>query len=230
MMPEHAKTVEDVPGTLGLLQEIYDTAEVRAAGKPWFVLLEKQPLDAASWKKGLIFNTQLEFVCNTFFTMKGKEVRGPGNAFAERHHDRSQWESTSHMTDMADNLAQCLFYFYRNKGNLLEGKVVSATPQQQASEPESPAPAPRRKVTTDKPPRATEVQAARERLLTDLEIKQYDRVKALKTSAGRLFAVHKHSPEHTREFLLLPDKYNRKGIAVNSEQHLADRLAHLKQR
>jgi hypothetical protein len=75
MMPEHAKTVEDVPGTLGLLQEIYDIAEVRAGGKPWFVLCERQPLDDASWKKGLIFNTQLEFVCNTFLTMKGKEVR-----------------------------------------------------------------------------------------------------------------------------------------------------------
>jgi hypothetical protein len=75
MMPEHAKTVEDVPGTLGLLQEIYDTAEVRAGGKPWFVLCERQPLDDESWKKGLIFNTQLEYVCNTFFTMKGKEVR-----------------------------------------------------------------------------------------------------------------------------------------------------------
>ena len=74
-MDVHAKTVEDLPGTLALLQEIFDTAEVRAGGKPWFVLIEKQPLDDESWKKGLIFNTQLEYVCNTFFTMKGKEVR-----------------------------------------------------------------------------------------------------------------------------------------------------------
>ena len=41
---------------------------------PWFVLIEKQPLNDESWKKGLIFNTQLEYVCSTFFTMKGKEV------------------------------------------------------------------------------------------------------------------------------------------------------------
>ena len=75
MMPEHGKTVEDVPATLALLQEIYDTAEVRAGGKPWSVLCERQPLDDESWKKGMIFNTQLEYVCNTFFTMKGKEVR-----------------------------------------------------------------------------------------------------------------------------------------------------------
>ena len=74
LMQEHAKTVEDVPGTLGFLQDIYDTAEVRAGGTPWFVLIEKQPLDDESWKKGLIFNTQLEYVCSTFFTMKGKEV------------------------------------------------------------------------------------------------------------------------------------------------------------
>ena len=75
MMPEHAKTVDDLPRTLALLQQIYDTAEVRAGGKPWFVLIEKQPLDDESWKKGLIFNTQLEYACSTFFTMKGKEVR-----------------------------------------------------------------------------------------------------------------------------------------------------------
>ena len=50
MMPEHAKTVDDLQGTLGLLQQIYDTAEVRAGGKPWFVLIEKQPLDDESWK------------------------------------------------------------------------------------------------------------------------------------------------------------------------------------
>jgi hypothetical protein len=60
-----------------------------------------------------------------------------------------------------------------------------------------------------------------EKLLTDLQIRHYSGVKALKTDAGRVFAVHKHNPEHTREYLLLLDKYNRKGIAVNSEQHLA---------
>jgi hypothetical protein len=130
---------------------------------------------------------------------------------------------------MADSLAHCLYYHFRKKGNLLEGKVVSATPQQQASEPDTPAPGPKRKkVTADKPPKATELQAALQKLLTDLQIRHYNRVKALKTNAGRLCSVYKHNLEHTRELLLLLDKYNRKGIAVNSEQHLADRLAHLK--
>ena len=155
-------------------------------------------------------------------------TRGAGNAFAERQHDLSKCNSTSHKTDMADSLAQCLFFYYRNKGNLLEGKVVSAAPQQQASEPETPAPAPKRKKVTDKPPRATEVQAALERLLTDLEIKHYNRVNALKSNAGRLFAVHKHSPDQIKQFMLLLNKFNKKGIGINSEQHLADRLAHLK--
>ena len=78
MMPEHGKTVDDLPGTLGLLQQIYDTAEVREGGKPWLVLIEKQPLDDESWKNGLIFNTQLEYVCSTFFIMKGKESEAGG--------------------------------------------------------------------------------------------------------------------------------------------------------
>ena len=271
LLDEHQCSIADTKPVIDRLEDIYDTVQTQLNSRPFWVLLERQYLDQASKQKvnPLLFNSQLEMICSTFFNLKGclvrtiesslrypflgvhdwkklkrharkKQVvqkvqelltRGQGNALAERQHDLSQWNSTFHKTDMGDSLAQCLFYFFRNKGNLLEGKVVTAAPQQQASEPDTPAPAPKRKkVTADKPPRATEVQAALERLLTDLEIKHYDHVKALKTNAGRLFAVHKHNPEHTREFLLLLDKYNRKGIAVNSEQHLADRLAHLKQR
>ena len=54
-MDAHAKRADDLPGTLGLLQEINDTAEIRAGGKPWFVLIERQPLDDASWNKGSDF-------------------------------------------------------------------------------------------------------------------------------------------------------------------------------
>ena len=270
LLDEHQCSIADTKPVIDRLADIYDTVQTQLNSRPFWVLLERQHLDQQSKQKvnPLLFNSQLEMICSTFFNLKGcvvrtcepslrypflaihdwkklnrharkKQVvqkvqelltRGPGNAFAERQHDLSQWNSTSHKTDMGDSLAQCLFFYYRNKGNILEGKVVTATPQQQASEPDTPAPAPKRKkVTPDKPPRATEVQAALEKLLTYLQIKHYNRVKALKSNAGRLFAVHKHSPDQTKQFMLLLNKFNKKGIEINSEQHLADRLAHLKQ-
>ena len=81
----------------------------------------------------------------------------------------------------------------------MEGKVVTGPPQQAAEQLDTPAPAPKRKkVIADKPPKATQVQAALEKLLTDLEIKQYNRVKGLKTNAARIFAAHKHNPEQNQ--------------------------------
>jgi hypothetical protein len=271
LLDEHQYSIADTKPVIDRLEDIYDTVQTQLNSRPFWVLLERQHLDQQSRQKinPLLFNSQLEMICSTFFNMKGCVVRtiepsmrypflgihdwkklkrharkkvivqkvqelltrGPGNAFAARQHDLSQWNSTSHRTDMADSLAQCLYFFIRNKGNLLEGKVVTGPPQQAAKQPATPGPAPKRKrVSSDKPPKTTEVQAALERLLTDLEIKQYNRVKAQKTNAGRLFAVHKHSPDQTKQFMLLLNKFNQKGIGINNEQHLAGRLAHLKQR
>jgi Holliday junction resolvasome RuvABC endonuclease subunit len=270
LLDEHQCSIADTKPVIDRLEDIYDTVQTQLNSRPFWVLLERQHLDQQSKQKinPLLFNSQLEMICSTFFNMKGCVVRtvepslrypflgihewkkfkrharkkqvvqkvqelltqSPGNAFAARQHDLSQWNSTSHRTDMADSLAQCLYFYFRNKGNLLEGKVVTGPPQQAAEQLDTPAPAPKRKkVIADKPPKATQVQAALEKLLTDLEIKQYNRVKGLKTNAARVFAAHKHNPERTREFMLLLNKFNQKTKGINSEQHLAHRLAHLKQ-
>ena len=263
MMLEHAKTVEDLPGTLGLLQEIYDTAEVRAGGKPWFVLIEKQPLDDESWKKGLIFNTQLEYVCSTFFTMKGKEVRliEPSERYVflgirgfkrMKRHDRKkavarkvtellQTEFSSRAEheldtewngkdfDRADALIDCLFFFYRSWGALLDGNVVDNTTAENTLRTPGPSTGSKKRRTTSNgnssPPTTTaRVKAALQSLLTDLEIEHYDLVRGKRNAADKLLAVHAVHPAAVAPFLTMLDKLNQRGPSMES---LANRLTPL---
>ena len=249
MMPEHAKTVDDLPGTLSLLQQIYDTAEVRAGGKPWFVLIEKQPLDDESWKKGLIFNTQLEYTCSTFFTMKGKELRlvEPQQRYAflgihnfrkmSRHdrikaiarkvtellqtdfssraeHELNSWDNRDF--DMADALMDCLYYYYRSWGALLDGNVVDNTTAENALRTPGPSAGPKERRTASNgngsPPASTaKVKAALQSLLTDLEIEHYDLVRGKKNAADKLLAVHAVHPNAVAPFLTLLNKRTTKG-------------------
>ena len=264
MMPEHAKTVDDLPGTLGLLQQIYDTAEVRAGGKPWFVLIEKQPLDDESWKKGLIFNTQLEYVCNTFFTLKGKEVRliDPSQRYAflgihdfrkMKRHDRkkavarkvtelfqtdfssraehdldTEWNGKDF--DRADALMDCLFFYYRSCGVLLDGNVVHNTTAENALRTPGLTTSTKKRRTTSngnniQPVSTAKVKAALQSLLTDLEIEHYDLVRGKKNAADKLLAVHAVHPNAVAPFVTLLNKLNHKGTGVNAG--LSDRLTPL---
>ena len=264
MMPEHAKTVEDVPGTLALLQEIYDTADVRAGGKPWFVLCERQPLDSESLSKGLIFNTQLQYVCSTFFNMKGKEVRliDPSQRYAflgihdfrkMKRHDRkkavarkvtelfqtdfssraehelnNEWDGKDF--DRADALMDCLFFYYRSWGALLDGNVVDNTTVETALRTPGPSTGSKKRRTTSNgnssPPASTaRGKAALQSLLTDLAIEHYDLVRGKKNAADKLLAVHAVHPAAVAPFLNLLNKLNHKGIGVNAG--LSDRLTPL---
>ena len=261
-MDVHAKTVEDLPGTLALLQEIFDTAEIRAAGKPWFVLIEKQPLDSESVNKGLIYNKQLEFICNTYFTMKGKEVRlvEPQQRYAflgihnfrkmTRHdrkkavarkvtellqtdfssraeHELNSWDNRDF--DMADALMDCLYYYYRSWGALLDGNVVGNTTAEDALRTPGPSTGSKKRRTASNgnssPPASTaKVKAALQSLLTDLEIEHYDLVRGKRNAADKLLAVHAVHPAAVAPFLTLLNKLNQRGPSMNS---LAERLTPL---
>ena len=261
-MDVHAKTVEYLPGTLALLQEIFDTAEIRAAGKPWFVLIEKQPLDSESVNKGLIYNTQLEFICNTYFTMKGKEVRlvEPQQRYAflgihnfrimTRHdrkkavarkvtellqtdfssraeHELNSWDNRDF--DMADALMDCLYYYYRSWGALLDGNVVGNTTAEDALRTPGPSTGSKKRRTASNgnssPPASTaKVKAALQSLLTDLEIEHYDLVRGKRNAADKLLAVHAVHPAAVAPFLTLLNKLNQRGPSMNS---LAERLTPL---
>ena len=261
-MDVHAKTIEDLPATLGLLQEIYDTTEVRAAGKPWFALIERQHLDSESWKKGLIFNTQLEYVCSTFFTMKGKEVRliEPSQRYAflgihdyrkMKRHDRKKavarkvtelfqtdfssraehnlntaWDGKDF--DRADALMDCLFYYHRSWGALLDGNVVTDTTTDNPLR--TPGPSTKKRRTTsngnNSPPATTaRVKAALQSLLTDVEIEHYDMIRGKSSAADKILAVHAVHPAAVAPFLKLLDKLNHKGTGVNAG--LSERLTPL---
>ena len=77
-------------------------------------------------------------------------------------HDLEHWNAASHKTDMADALAQCFYYNYRNLGNLLTGTVAPVQfhaprvlmPQVQLAK--------RRK--TETPPKGAEAKAALEKI------------------------------------------------------------------
>jgi hypothetical protein len=264
MMPEHAKIVDDLPGTLGLLQQIYDTAEVRAGGKPWFVLIEKQPLDDESWKKGLIFNTQLEYVCSTFFTMKGKEVRlvdpqqryaflGLHNFKKMSRHDRkkavarkvtellqtdfssraeheldTEWDGKDF--NRADALMDCLFFFFRSWGALLDGNVVDNTTAENTLRTPGPSTGSKKRRTASNgnstpPTTIAKVKAALQSLLTDLEIEHYDLVRGKRNAADKLLAVHAVHPTAVAPFITMLNKLNHKGTGLNVG--LSDRLTPL---
>lgn len=152
----------------------------------------------------------------------------PGNAFAANpNHDLEHWNASTHKTDMADALAQALYYSYRKIGNVLTGIVAPVQP----AAPALPTPlvqlSKKRKAET--PPKSAEAKAALEKLLTKLEIEHWNTVKGQATQAEKLHAAHAKDPDMTRNFLRLLDKLNRRGIGVSSKQELAHRLTHLRE-
>jgi hypothetical protein len=212
LLDEHQYIITDTKPVIDHLEGIYDTVQTQLNSRHLWVLLEHQYLDGARKQKvhPLLFNSQFEMICSTFFNMKGCVVRtiepslrypflgihdwkklkrharkeqvvqkvqelltqSPGNTFAERQHNLSQRNRTSQRTDMADSLAQCLYFHFRNKGNLLEGKVVTAPPLSKLLSSLTRLALPQNaRVIADKPPKAAEVQAALEKLLTDMQIK-----------------------------------------------------------
>ena len=155
-MEVHSATVKDVPATVKILEDIYDTVETRV-GSNYFALVEHQPLDREG-KEGLYFNTHLEMVISAFFAAKGKKVKTiePVDRYKFVGVDIKQNRSTrkqqvtkkvaellktdfgsraqldlSHWdpkdADAADCLTDALFFYYRNWSNVIHGKVVEAT-------------------------------------------------------------------------------------------------------
>jgi hypothetical protein len=251
-MEVHQSTVKDVPATVKILEDIYDTVETRV-GSNYFVLVERQPLDREG-KKGLYFNTQLEMVISAFFAAKGKIVKTiepverykfvgvdmKQNRSARKHQvtrkvvellktevgSRAQHD-LSHWDpkdpDAADSLTDALFFFYRNWSNVIHGNVVEAI---DTATPVTPAPPSnkRQKSKQDQTVNALHVRAALQQLLTDLQISHWDQIKDKKSPAEKLVAVHRQDPEKIAPFLKLLNSWNKLGTQVNTKE---SRLTHL---
>jgi hypothetical protein len=132
--------------------------------------------------------------------------------------------------DKADALMDCLFFFYRSWGALLDGNVVDITTAENALRTPGPSSGPKKRRTASNgnssPPASTaKVKAALQSLLTDLEIEHYDLVRGKKNAADKLLAVHAVHPAAVAPFLTLLNKLNHKGTGVIAG--LSDRLTPL---
>jgi hypothetical protein len=143
-------------------------------------------------------------------------------------HELNSWDNRDF--DMADALMDCLYYYYRSWGALLDGNVVDNTTAENALRTPGPSAGPKKRRTASNgnssPPASTaKVKAALQSLLTDLEIEHYDLVRGKKNAADKLLAVHAVHPNAVAPFLTLLDKVNHKGTGVNAG--LSDRLTPL---
>ena len=131
--------------------------------------------------------------------------------------------------DRADALMDCLYYYYRSWGALLDGNVVDNTTAENALRTPGLTTSTQKRRTTSngnniQPVSTAKVKAALQSLLTDLEIEHYDLVRGKKNAADKLLAVHAVHPAAVAPFLTMLDKLNQRGPSMES---LANRLTPL---
>ena len=142
-------------------------------------------------------------------------------------HELNFWDNRDF--DMADALMDCLYYYYRSWGALLDGNVVGNTTAEDALRTPGPSTGSKKRRTASNgnsspPASMAKVKAALQSLLTDLEIEHYDLVRGKRNAADKLLAVHAVHPAAVAPFLTLLNKLNQRGPSMNS---LAERLTPL---
>ena len=77
LVEEHETSISDTKPVVAALQDIYDNVSAHLQNRKLWVLIERQHLDKESTRKvnPLLFNSQLEMICSTFFSMKGCTVK-----------------------------------------------------------------------------------------------------------------------------------------------------------
>jgi hypothetical protein len=134
------------------LEDIYDTVQTQLNSRPFWVLLERQYLDQQSKQKvnPLLFNSQLEMICSTFFNLKGCVVRTIEPSLRYPFLGIHDWKKLKRHARKKQVVQKVQELLTRGPNNAFAGRQHDLSM---------------------KPPRGTEVQAAVEKLLTDLQIK-----------------------------------------------------------
>jgi hypothetical protein len=160
----------------------------------------------------------------------------PGNGFAHRNHDLSAWNSlpAAQRHDVADAIAQCLVFHYRNLQAVYEGRPSSPvetantpTTSQQAIHP------PLQQTTASRgrqqAPSLAEMRGKLERTLAQLKIDYYDLLKGEASNTARLFKVYRQHPDnkHLRAFLAALNSFNNTETDVLNLETLEARLTPL---
>jgi hypothetical protein len=155
----------------------------------------------------------------------------PGNKFGQRPHNLEGWtgvpDSSRH--DMADAIAQCLHFYYRNlqavqectvapAGNVAQSTVAAAAATAQGGQSS------RQRAKT--PPRLPTVKGKLEQTLAQLGIRYRALVQGESSATTKLFKVWEAEPNnpHLVSFLSMLADYNGRGNQVTSEADLEERL------
>ena len=77
LLGEHETSISDTKPVVAALQDIHDTVCGHLRNRKFWVLIERQHLDKESKRKvnPLLFNSQLEMICSTFFIVQGCTVK-----------------------------------------------------------------------------------------------------------------------------------------------------------
>lgn len=155
----------------------------------------------------------------------------PGNQFAFRDHDLSEWENKppSQRSDMADSQALC--YIYRNIQSVYECKPASPVPTlvqtPTPSTSQQPVGQPQRQPRRPKPTRA-ELRGKLEFTLSRLGIDFYELLKDEPTNAAKLYNLFKYHPNNKLlAFLEILDEYNSQGKDIPDIDTINARLTPL---
>lgn len=170
-----------------------------------------------------------------------RELLEDGDCFASRPHDLQAWASATKRDrrDMADAIAQCLCYHYRNLGAVRECVVAPPAPAEgppsssQRNRVLPPAAAAAgagssRQRSTQPLTKAT-VKGKLQLTLSKLGITHGQIIRRESGAARKLFKVWQQHPNdaHLLQFLKDLDHFNQKGKEITNEDELQKRLTPL---
>jgi hypothetical protein len=187
-------------------------------------------LGYAGWKSDTRWNRK-QRVAAEVSSMLDPSV--PGNEFARREHDLTNWESLTQRHDIADAISQCLSYYYQN---LQDVKDCNPSPRVTATDNtpstssghQTPPAAPRHRRKQSKTTKA-DVRGKLERTMTQLGINYNELLRGEQRSAAKLYKVYKRDPQnpYLLDFMRALDELNQQGTNITDKASLEARLTPL---
>lgn len=157
----------------------------------------------------------------------------PGNTFCNNNHDLTGWylHPRRERHDMADALAQCLAYYYRNKVQVMARNpaAVALPSYGQAMQRQAQPTQPTARRSAVQAPSKAHLRGRMERTLAQLGIDYYDLLRGEPSNAAKLHIVYQHNPEnkHLLSFLEALHSFNQQGAEITGVNSIQARLTQL---
>lgn len=185
-------------------------------------------LGVDGWAKDTRYERKQNVVARVKDLLDPKKL--PGNRFSRRQHNLEVWDKLTDVQrhDIADAIAQCLHYYYRNIHAVLECTVappVTAGNQSLSAAAAAAQAGPSSRQDRPKP-RKNAVKGKLEQTLGRLHIKYRDLLEGESIATKKLFKVWEREPNnpHLVGFLETLNDYNSRGNQITSEAELEQRL------